>query len=93
MLFKKHLVTLLNRYIAYVNICFGIVVLCLTASSCFDKGYETYADALPDKIDYNYHIKPILSDRCYACHGPDKNAVKANLRLDIPESALKKTLR
>lgn len=93
MLFKKHLVTLLNRYIAYANICLGIVVLCLTASSCFDKGYETYADALPDKVDYNYHIKPILSDRCYACHGPDKNAVKSNLRLDIPESALKKTLR
>ena len=26
---------------------------------------------LPDKIDYNFHIKPILSDRCFACHGPD----------------------
>jgi cytochrome c553 len=39
---------------------------------------------LPAKIDYNQHVKPILSDRCYACHGPDKNKQKADLRLDLP---------
>nr|MBX2820873.1 DUF1549 domain-containing protein [Rhodothermaceae bacterium] len=38
---------------------------------------------LPDEIDYNYHVKPILSDRCFACHGPDENAREAGLRLDI----------
>jgi len=38
---------------------------------------------LPDNIDYNNHIKPILSDRCYACHGPDANKREADLRLDI----------
>ncbi|MEQ9438168.1 MAG: DUF1553 domain-containing protein [Cyclobacteriaceae bacterium] len=43
---------------------------------------------LPKTIDFNYHIKPILSDRCFACHGPDKNKQEANLRLDMPESAL-----
>ncbi|MCB0847436.1 MAG: hypothetical protein KDE26_29500, partial [Bacteroidetes bacterium] len=42
---------------------------------------------LPDQLDYNYHIKPILSDRCFACHGPDENKREANLRLDIAESA------
>ena len=30
---------------------------------------------------------PYLSDRCYACHGPDENAIQANLRLDIEERA------
>lgn len=42
---------------------------------------------LPEKIDYNYHVKPILSDRCYQCHGPDENTRKAGLRLDIEEVA------
>ncbi len=36
----------------------------------------------PEKIDFNFHVKPILSDRCYACHGPDDNAREANFRLD-----------
>ena len=44
-------------------------------------------EQLPDEIDFNYHIRPILSDRCYPCHGPDANARKANLRLDIQDRA------
>ncbi|MDE2731187.1 MAG: DUF1553 domain-containing protein [Bacteroidota bacterium] len=39
-------------------------------------------DMLPEVVDYNFHIRPILSDRCYACHGPDSNARQAELRLD-----------
>lgn len=42
---------------------------------------------LPEKVDYNLHVKPILSDRCFACHGPDKAKQKAGLRLDTPEGA------
>jgi hypothetical protein len=42
---------------------------------------------LPEKVDYNYHIKPILSDRCYQCHGPDEKTRKAGLRLDLEEVA------
>ncbi len=38
---------------------------------------------LPDKIDYNLHVKPVLSDKCFSCHGPDKAKQKAGLRLDI----------
>jgi hypothetical protein len=33
-------------------------------------------------MDYNQHVKPILSDKCFACHGPDKAKQKAGLRLD-----------
>ena len=36
-----------------------------------------------DVVDFNYDVKPILSDKCYACHGPDDKARQANLRLDI----------
>ena len=42
---------------------------------------------LPEKISFNFHVKPILSDRCFACHGPDENKRKAGLRLDVEEVA------
>lgn len=42
---------------------------------------------LPDKISYNFHVRPILSDKCFTCHGPDQNKLKAGLRLDIEDSA------
>jgi hypothetical protein len=38
---------------------------------------------LPKTIDYNIHVKPILSDKCFSCHGPDKAKQEAGLRLDI----------
>lgn len=47
----------------------------------------TQEASIPEKIDFNYHIRPILSDRCFKCHGPDANARKANLRLDLEEGA------
>src|SRR4030095_5104544 len=39
-------------------------------------------------IEFNRDIRPILSDKCYACHGPDKNARKGKLRLDRHEDAV-----
>ncbi len=45
--------------------------------------------AAPGKIDFNRDIRPILSDNCYACHGPDENKRKGGLRLDRKEDAFK----
>ncbi|MCM5663391.1 DUF1553 domain-containing protein [Galbibacter mesophilus] len=47
-------------------------------------------DDLPEEVDFNFHIKPILSDRCFNCHGPDANTRKAGLRLDLKDEMFKK---
>ena len=42
---------------------------------------------LPKTVDYNLHVRPILSDKCFLCHGPDKNSQKAGLDLATPDGA------
>lgn len=44
---------------------------------------------LPDKISYNFDVRPILSDKCFSCHGPDANKRQAGLRLDVADNAYK----
>ena len=41
-----------------------------------------------DAIDYQRDVRPILSDRCFACHGPDRNHREADLRLDDLSTAI-----
>ncbi|MGI8966444.1 MAG: DUF1549 domain-containing protein, partial [Limisphaerales bacterium] len=43
-----------------------------------------------NRIDYNRDIRPIFSENCYPCHGPDSNKRKAGLRLDRNEEPFKK---
>src|SRR5262245_45112955 len=40
------------------------------------------------KIEFNRDVRPILSNNCYLCHGPDKNQLQAGLRLDKREIAV-----
>src|SRR4051794_21388980 len=41
------------------------------------------------ELSYNREVRPILSDNCFYCHGPDAGHRKAKLRLDVREDALK----
>jgi hypothetical protein len=60
------------------------LVTLLLFSACGPTATDFYAGELPDRVDFNFHVNPILSDRCFTCHGPDKAALKADLRLDLP---------
>lgn len=62
----------------------GLYVSC---SPSLPEEVKAVYGSLPDKIDFNTDVKPILSDKCFACHGPDKGSLKAGLRLDIAEAA------
>ena len=71
------------------NWCLFIALLIVTCSSCkepISEDKELVAQ-LPETVDFNYHIRPILSDRCYACHGPDPNTREAEFRIDTEEGA------
>lgn len=61
----------------------GLALILLSA--CGESSQDP--TALPATVDYNWHIKPILSDRCYKCHGPDDRARMAGLRLDTQDGA------
>jgi hypothetical protein len=48
------------------------------------------APAFAEAVDFNRDVRPILSNKCFACHGPDDKARKAELRLDNRDAAIKK---
>ncbi|MFP5042339.1 DUF1553 domain-containing protein [Parasediminibacterium sp. JCM 36343] len=54
------------------------------------KDVEQAMVDVPEKVDYNIDVKPILSDKCFSCHGPDAKKQKADLRLDIADFAYTK---
>ena len=54
---------------------------------CLYGGLPHSQTVASQKVDFNRDIRPIFSEHCYACHGPDEKARKAALRLDVKESA------
>lgn len=64
-----------------------LITLIVVVASCFQKNRLFKKDSEPDVVSYNFHIRPILSDKCFACHGPDAKKREAKLRLDLAEAA------
>src|SRR5262245_47125507 len=70
----------------------GIVILAAIglAGAASLAAQQAAAPAVPDTIVFNRDVRPILSDKCYQCHGPGTQM--ATLRFDTEEGA-KKALR
>ncbi|MBL8824795.1 MAG: PSD1 domain-containing protein [Planctomycetia bacterium] len=62
----------------------AVCCILLTVFAIHNQQGNAQPPATP-KIDFNRQIKPILSDHCYACHGPDEKTRKADLRLDTKD--------
>jgi cytochrome c553 len=67
----------MNRYI--------VTTIAFAAAACV-AGPALAQDAA--KLEYNRDIRPILAENCFACHGPDSAARKADLRLDKRDVAV-----
>lgn len=65
-------------------------IVALLVVSCFQKNNTLKNKSSDELVSYNFNIRPILSDKCYACHGPDAKKREAGLRLDMAESAYAK---
>ncbi|RZA02853.1 MAG: DUF1549 domain-containing protein, partial [Moraxellaceae bacterium] len=79
----------MNRKLYYILAIISVICLGIYACNPF-RGNEAGGDQdLPDEVSYNFDIRPIFSDKCFKCHGPDANKREAGLRLDIAEEAYK----
>src|SRR5690349_17499694 len=76
----------MKNIFTYTSLLLFMVSALYTCQQKHHLGDEALA-AKDGKVDFNLHVKPILSDKCFACHGPDKGKRKAGLRLDVPEIA------
>ncbi|MCC5936580.1 MAG: PSD1 domain-containing protein [Lunatimonas sp.] len=72
-------------YLIFQRLAIGCFLLALGVG-CGESTPISSSD-LPEVVDFNFHIKPILVQKCYLCHGPDPSSREADLRLDIFEGA------
>ena len=66
--------------------CLLLASLLLAACGSNAPSIEEQLEAIGD-VDYNFHVKPILSQNCFLCHGNDETSRKADLRLDLADHA------
>ena len=75
-----------HKYQVHTRIAAFLAVLAFVAG-WFRPGITASGAEPARKVDFNFQVRPILSDKCFNCHGPDARQRKAGLRLDTKEGA------
>ncbi len=68
---------------------FLVLIILFSCSPDLPQEVQSEYNQLDGVVSYSFDVKPILSDKCYHCHGPDSEVRKANLRLDTKEGLFK----
>jgi len=72
-----------HQLTSWIVIVSSLISLCINQQSGFGQTPETAV-----KVDFDSQVLPLLSDRCFKCHGPDESTRESGLRLDTQDGAL-----
>ena len=77
----KHQMPALARMTALTLLAAGSLATAFAAS--------TKKQPVAEPVDFSSQIRPLISSKCFSCHGPDESSRKAKLRLDLRDDAIK----
>ena len=66
----------------------SLISFCALIGGSICTGSLMAANRIPDKIEFNRDVRPVLSNTCFKCHGPDEENNQSKLRLDLRDFAI-----
>src|SRR5947207_12512487 len=68
-----------------------LTALTLLAAGSIGAAFAASAkkQSVTEPVDFSSQIRPVISSKCFSCHGPDESSRKAKLRLDLRDEAIK----
>ena len=77
-----------GKFVRTIKFVFALLAITFGLQTISRPVAQANGGLVQSRIDFNRDIKPILSDKCFACHGPDAASLKIKLRLDSEAGAL-----
>src|SRR5436190_21240391 len=66
-----------------------VLILLAVGSSAAAVAASARKQSVTEPVDFSSQIRPLISSKCFSCHGPDESSRKAKLRLDLRDEAIK----